>query len=272
MARARSTRAQPRPDAPIKCVRVPAVQNAAKPRAVLHDWYLKKHTAASVVQLVGSFDGQNISIHSFTEQKFTTSVIITRVSETLVTTITGSAYELRGKINAEAMRANGFSVQVIRAFENGFPSNWEDVIRQDFAKTRSAKKFDFGQKIDLLGSAAKKHAPKRELESSFQPVATASGRPVTKQITTKNPAVRNTPFSERLRPRPQIPVVSNKGVMTKVVVQKVPAQKAVERKPTGKLAAKFRNGFEKDRTVIGTTNCSHKNADIGQLTTGCIWL
>ncbi|KAF9952423.1 hypothetical protein BGZ72_006292 [Mortierella alpina] len=82
-----------------------------------------------------------------------TSFIKDAVDPNTVMTLTGSLYHLRGSIDEERMRSNGFSQDVVEAFKDGFPADWRDILVDHFNGTPASR--SNGQGNQQLDSTSK---------------------------------------------------------------------------------------------------------------------
>lgn len=118
---------------PSKVVEPPIQPSSTQVRTkAFHGWWLKrKENLAQDGNLGILVQGNMLEPRAMT---WHTSTIKDAPEATLVMTFTGSFYRLNGSIDVQKMECNGFSKDVIKAFRNGFPTNWKTILGREYGK------------------------------------------------------------------------------------------------------------------------------------------
>ncbi|XP_069494849.1 mis18-binding protein 1 isoform X2 [Ambystoma mexicanum] len=66
------------------------------------------------------------------------NAIVERVQRDQVKTVTGSIYELKGKMDSFSMKQAGFPCKFVKMFASGFPEDWEDHVNNYLKEKSSA--------------------------------------------------------------------------------------------------------------------------------------
>ncbi|RUS71407.1 hypothetical protein EGW08_020828 [Elysia chlorotica] len=97
-----------------------ALRDLKKSPTILKDWVIKPVPQCHGICVEGQVEGKGDFWHSTT--------IAEALEPKLVVTSTGSLYKLKGRINKLVAYEYGISKDVAKAFTNGFPSTWKDLI------------------------------------------------------------------------------------------------------------------------------------------------
>ncbi|XP_072895720.1 mis18-binding protein 1 isoform X1 [Hemitrygon akajei] len=103
-----------------------------KKKITLTKWIIQQIKTSSEICVEGQRDEDGAYWHS--------NVIVERISQTEVKSITGSVYVLKGPMDYIAMKNQGFSDSSLKHFFHGFPLNWEDRIEQLLESRREKPK------------------------------------------------------------------------------------------------------------------------------------
>ncbi|KAK2166057.1 hypothetical protein LSH36_43g07039 [Paralvinella palmiformis] len=120
-------------------------------------------------------DGVMIEGHRLvdeSDQFWHSSSIVKRLSNRLVQTVGGSLYRLVGKMDKEAMSTDDKSRYLVLAFKNGFPSNWENIIKDSKKRKSNNEKVN---KRKVKEKRPKKAMQKPTKLSHINPLLSFSG-------------------------------------------------------------------------------------------------
>ncbi|GBC00106.1 hypothetical protein RclHR1_03750005 [Rhizophagus clarus] len=78
-----------------------------------------------------------------TRDKWHSGAVIARENNRRVQTAKDKSYVLIGKLSAKKMKADGFSEGLIKAFEDGFPENWRELLLADLKSLNDEISFSF---------------------------------------------------------------------------------------------------------------------------------
>ncbi|XP_046355818.2 mis18-binding protein 1-like [Haliotis rufescens] len=108
------------------------IEDSAKENKVtkLHLWIIKPMQSKLGVCLEGQRDREDEYWHS--------SVICQRLDQKRVMTSSGSVYQLVGPIQKLDALEAGIPEKIVKAFQNGFPKNWENVLKKYYVDIESA--------------------------------------------------------------------------------------------------------------------------------------
>ncbi|XP_067680694.1 mis18-binding protein 1-like [Haliotis asinina] len=107
-------------------------EDSAKNKKVtkLHLWIIKPMQSKLGVCLEGQRDREDEYWHS--------SVICKRLDQKRVMTSSGSIYQLVGPIQKLDALEAGIPERIVKAFQNGFPKNWENILKKYYVDIESA--------------------------------------------------------------------------------------------------------------------------------------
>jgi hypothetical protein len=135
----------PRWDAP-ETIDLPKLTHGEKP-ITLTNWFFKFQPTPQMpmtVRLLGVYN----------EQPWGSSPIYVRQNATLLRTRSGKAYMLRGAVNCEGLKTEGFNDEFCHKFHYGFPSRWKETLADAWDKLQNTLRKQFFAK----------HAPKTPLK------------------------------------------------------------------------------------------------------------
>jgi hypothetical protein len=135
----------PRWDVP-ETIELPKLSHGEKP-ITLTNWFFKFQPTPQMpmtVRLLGVYN----------EQPWGSSPIYVRQNATLLRTRSGKAYMLRGAVNCEGLKTEGFTDEFCHKFHYGFPSRWKENLSDAWDKLQNTLRKQFFAK----------HAPKTPLK------------------------------------------------------------------------------------------------------------
>ncbi|XP_030070822.1 mis18-binding protein 1 [Microcaecilia unicolor] len=123
----------------------------------LHSWILKAVSNSGLCVEGKREDANGIYWHS--------NIIVERLANNLVKSLTGSIYELKGKIDSFTMKQEGFPHLFIKRFSAGFPEDWKihfDGFLAELTSQKSKEKDMFNKQnfMDPVKSKGKSSAIK----------------------------------------------------------------------------------------------------------------
>jgi hypothetical protein len=104
------------------------VNNKAK-ETVLREWALHFVGKTGSICLEGLYEPSGVFWRS--------TSIVKRLDATHLTTKRGSVYVIKGHIDESGMLEKDFPVNLIQAFQNGFPKNWKQLIEEHAESMRT---------------------------------------------------------------------------------------------------------------------------------------
>ncbi|PKY39614.1 hypothetical protein RhiirA4_538241 [Rhizophagus irregularis] len=84
-----------------------------------------------------------------TRDKWHSGAVIAREHNRRVQTAKDKSYILIGKLSAKKMKADGFSEGLIKAFEDGFPENWRELLLADLKSLNDEISLSFKERCNL---------------------------------------------------------------------------------------------------------------------------
>ncbi|KAF9977193.1 hypothetical protein BGZ75_010368 [Mortierella antarctica] len=102
------------------------------PAKVFHGWWIQAKPCREKVSGCDEWIGVHGNVVEPKAMVWHTSLIKEAIDPTTVMTLTGSLYHLRGSIDEERMRSNGFPQDVVEAFRDGFPTDWSNILKDHF--------------------------------------------------------------------------------------------------------------------------------------------
>ncbi|KAG9327413.1 hypothetical protein KVV02_005989 [Mortierella alpina] len=110
----------------------PAKPTTSSPAKVFHGWWIQAKPCREKVSGCDEWIGVHGNVVDPKAMMWHTSLIKEAIDPTTVMTLTGSLYHLRGSIDEERMRSNGFPQDVVEAFRDGFPTDWSNILKDHF--------------------------------------------------------------------------------------------------------------------------------------------
>ncbi|KAK3812170.1 MAG: hypothetical protein J3Q66DRAFT_349584 [Benniella sp.] len=89
------------------------------------------------------------------KQMWHSSFIVDAVEPNLISTVTGSYYRLEGMLDTKRMESNGFSSEFNQRFANGFPGDWNRLVRDHFEQPSLDQKTRADPKEDITANETK---------------------------------------------------------------------------------------------------------------------
>lgn len=112
------------------------------------------------------------------------TAIVKRVNAKLVQTKSGSQYKLVGPINNKLTLQQGFSLEFVKSFKDGFPSNWLSHVADHFNSQSSSESED--EKQEQPDKKEKRVRP--DSKNAKHSAATATGTPTESRAKVKGKA------------------------------------------------------------------------------------
>nr|XP_033809390.1 mis18-binding protein 1 isoform X2 [Geotrypetes seraphini] len=117
----------------------------------LHEWILKAVNNSGLCVEGKREDANGIFWHS--------NIIVERLTNNLIKSLTGNIYELKGKIDSFTMKQEGFSRLFIKRFSTGFPEDWKihfDNFLAELTSQKSKENDDTCNKQKFMGPVKSK--------------------------------------------------------------------------------------------------------------------
>ncbi|CAO3563008.1 unnamed protein product [Mortierella alpina] len=115
-----------------------AKTTTGSPVKVFHGWWIQAKPCREKVSGCDVWIGVHGNVLKPKAMVWHTSFIKDAVDPSTVMTLTGSLYHLRGALDEERMRSNGFPQDIVEAFREGFPDAWRSILLDHFQPSGSS--------------------------------------------------------------------------------------------------------------------------------------